>query len=137
MKTTHLNSSRYCTLATSGRTVRPSLFWMSLANLKRELEAADSLSKTPGSHAEACVGRVGVGHTDPVSHRTTTKIQPRQGAARALVEVETSGDKGRPRIKPSMLCRLTSTAQDRIMLSTPIMSVGVDTLHTGKFWQVS
>lgn len=42
---------------------------MGLADLERELEAADSLSKKPVGHVEACLRRVGVGHTEPVSER--------------------------------------------------------------------
>lgn len=49
--------------------MHPLLIKVGLANLERELEAADSLSKTSGSHVEACLCRVGVGHTEPISER--------------------------------------------------------------------
>lgn len=45
-------------------------------NLERELEAADSLSETPGSHIETCLCRVGIGHTEPISERPIANIRP-------------------------------------------------------------
>lgn len=65
--------------------MHPLLVKVGLANLERELEAADSLSKTSGSHVEACLCRVGVGHTEPISERPIPSVQSRQRAPKTPV----------------------------------------------------